>query len=326
MKRLIFFFIIFLGVGLGIGLRLWQKDGDMVSPVSEVAVEKEKPLEKYSFVNLKDRGGINSEIKLEKVLKEEEGFTAYLFSYFSEDRKVTGLAHIPKDKKALPVIIMLRGWVDQEIYKTGVGTSKAGEVFAQNGFITLAPDFLGYGESDDPPEDVWEERFLKPVAVMDLIASVRSITQADPQRIGFWGHSNGGMIALSVLEIMGESYPTTLWAPVSKPFPYDVLYYTDEYEDRGKLLRAKLAELEKDYDVNRYSFDEHLDWLNTKLQIHQGTIDDAIPLEWTNQLVNLIKGLGIDIVYYTYPGADHNMKGSWDQVVQRDLIFFEKNL
>jgi uncharacterized protein len=285
-----------------------------------------KPLEKYEFANLKKRGGKESEIVLEKVLKEEEKFISYLFSYKSEGRKITGFANIPKKPGRLPVIVMLRGYVDQEIYKTGVGTQRAGEVYAQNDFITLAPDFLGYGESDMPPNDVWEERFLRPLTVLDLLASVKSLKNANKDKIGLWGHSNGGMIALTVLELTAKNYPTTLWAPVSQFFPYDILYYTFEFDDKGKALRKSLSEFEKDYDTDNYSFDEYLDWINAPVQIHQGAADPYIPVSWSKNLVERLTSLDKDIVLYTYQGADHNLSEVWNNVVQKDIKFFKFNL
>ncbi len=304
------FFLIFL-FWLGDKEDSWQ----IISPLgSPYQVEKEKPLEKYSFENLKKRGGKGSEIKVE---------TDHFFSYTSENRKITGLVNIPQGSGNFPVIVMLRGYIDKEIYQTGMGTQRASEFFAEHGFLTLAPDFLGYGGSDMPPDNVWEERFLKSVAVLDLIASVKSLPQADPTKIRLWGHSNGGMIALSVLEISQENYPTTLWAPVSQFFPYDILYYTDEFDDKGKALRQSLAEFEKDYDINKYSFDEHLDWIQAPILIHQGTEDESIPVKWSDNLVARLKKLEKEVDYYLYPGADHNLKGAWQTVVQRDLQFFQ---
>ena len=227
-----------------------------------------------------------------------------------------------------PVIVMLRGYVDPGMYETGIGTQKVGEAFAKNGYVTLAPDYLGYGESDMPPDNVWEERFLKNINIMDLLASIGPSTslRADSNRIGIWGHSNGGMSAFTALELSAGNYPTCLWAPVSKFFPYDILYYTDEFEDRGKALRKSLAEFEKDYDTEKYSFDNYLEWINASIQLHQGMEDPYIPMSWSNNLAERLDELGKDITYYTYPGAGHHMEGSWDLVVQRDLEFFGEKL
>lgn len=327
-------------------LIITNKTSGLLSPLGswDKTVEPTpKPLAKYSFEELKKRGGKAGEIKIVGELGEvgEVGelgeskvFSSYLFEFTSEGKKISGLANIPKQTGKLPVIVMLRGYVDKEIYQTGVGTQHAGEYFANHGFITLAPDFLGYGESEMPPNNVWEERFLRPLNVLDLLASIGSSPElpsapsitlrTDPEKIGIWGHSNGAMIALAILEISGGKYPTVLWAPVSKFFPYDVLYYTDEADDKGKALRKNLAELEKDYDVDKYSIDNYFDWIKAPLQIHQGLADEAVPYIWTNTLVEKLKKLEKDVTYNTYPGADHNMNGSWETIVARDVEFFRR--
>lgn len=305
----------------------------LLSPLGEVATSKpkEKPLARFSFENIKKREFVGSQINLEKVLQEDEKVISYLFSYLSDGKKVTGLANIPKTTSGekLPVVVMLRGYVDQEIYETGMGTQRAGEVLSRNGFLTLAPDFLGYGESDMPENDVWWERFNNPVHVLNLMASLKSLPQAETDKIGIWAHSNGGQIAFSVLEITGQPLPTTLWAPVSKPFPYAILYFTDEFEDEGETLRAELARLEQDYDVRQYSITDYLGWIDKKtpMQIHQGEVDEAVPKKWSDELVKRLKELEmVELDYFVYAGADHNMAGSWDTVVARDLQFFNKHL
>ena len=331
-------------VGIIVSFIVWwqleKQSSGILSPLGSLRKISEptaKPLEKYAFENLKKRGGKPSEIKLEKELSKGPAFTSYLFSYTSEDRKITGLVNIPnrglksaspktKKEDKFPVIVMLRGYVDQEIYQTGMGTRRAGEFYANHGFITLAPDFLGYGESDMPPNNVWEERFLRLTSVLDLLVSIRTLPQADPQKVCLWGHSNGGMIALSILEISDQNYPTSLWAPVSQFFPYDILYYTYEFEDKGKALRRSLAEFEKDYDANKFSFDEYLEWIEASFIIHQGTEDKYIPLSWTNDLVKKLKKLGKKVTYFTYPGVDHNFKSVFNKVVERDLEFYKKRL
>jgi dipeptidyl aminopeptidase/acylaminoacyl peptidase len=234
-----------------------------------------------------------------------------------------------ESSEGFPVIVQFRGYIDQERYTTGDGTRRSAEVFAANGFISLAPDFLGYGGSDTPSEDIFEERFQTYTAALTLLASIGNLANADPERIGVWGHSNGGQIALTVLEVLRKAIPTVLWAPVSKPFPYSILYYTDEASDRGKFLRRKLAEFENNYDADLYSMPNYLDRIITPLQIHQGTADDAVPVEWSNELVQLLKESGKDVSYFTYVGADHNLAGNagaWNTAMMRSIDFFEERL
>ena len=220
---------------------------------------------------------------------------------------------------------MVRGYVDQEIYETGDGTRKAAARFAENGFITVAPDFLGYAQSDPEAQNIFESRFQTYTTVLSLLKSLDQIDKWDGKNIFIWGHSNGGQIALIVLEITTNKYPTTLWAPVSKPFPYSILYYTDEAEDKGKLIRRELAKFEELYDVELFSLDNYLDRIQAPLQIHQGTNDNAVPGGWSDGLVGKLEKLEKDIIYYKYP-ANHNMVPAWNIVVNRDVSFFIKYL
>jgi len=332
-KRILIILLIFLGLialAAGIWAKMrWENNGwILLSPLGKIEQEKEKPLAKYELERLKDREAQPSQIVWDKEINKGTRFTSYIFSYKSEGKKISGLANVPAGNGPFPVIIMLRGWVDPGVYETGVGTQRAGEVLADNGYLTLAPDFLGYGESDMPPNDVWEERFLKNISILDLLASIGPSTslRADSNRVGIWAHSNGGLSALTILELTGKNYPTTLWAPVSQFFPYDVLYYIFEADDKGKALRKSLAEFEKDYDTEKYSYDNYLSWIKAPIQLHQGFADPYIPVSWSDQLVEKLKGLENEVYYFKYVSAGHHMEGSWDLVVQRDLEFFKKEL
>jgi len=298
----------------------------------------EKPLEKYSFESLRKRVYIGSEITLDRVLFKEAKYTAWLFKYEVEGLVISGQMNIPvgqSPKDGWPVVVMIRGYVDNEIYETGIGTKNGAGYLASNGMITIAPDFLGFGESDMPPNNVFEERFLRPIQVMELLASVKNIKGADASKISIWGHSNGGQVALSVLEISGQEYPTSLWAPVSKPFPYSILYFTDEFDDFGRALRRELAGLEAQYDVNDFDMLKHLDWIKAPIQIHQGTNDDAVPLEWSQELKEKLDELDKEVELYVYPGADHNLVGptsheatlgvnAWNEAMRRSLSWYRK--
>ncbi len=291
---------------------LYHQPKTPTNPISQI---KPRPLERYTIDNLSKANIQPSKIEIGD---------NHLFSFTADGKKVTGLINIPQGKGPFPVIVMFRGYVDQKQYKTGDGTRKVGEYFAKNGFITIAPDFLGYGGSDKESEDIFESRFQTYTTALALLKSISTIEPFDHKNIFIWGHSNGGQIALTLLEITGLSYPTVLWAPVSKPFPYSILYYTDESDDRGRLIRRELAKFEEDYDVELYSLTNYLDRIKAVLQIHQGTADDAVPVKWTDGLVKTLKEKDVDIKYFKYPGADHYLQPAWNSVVDRDLAFFKK--
>jgi dipeptidyl aminopeptidase/acylaminoacyl peptidase len=292
-----------------------------------------KPLEKYTIENLAINKLEEGIIKIEEVINEENDFTSYLFSLEHKPslqdkiaKKVTGQLNIPAGEGKYPIIVMFRGYVDQEIYETGIGTRKSAAIYAQNGFITIAPDFLGYAGSDIQAENIFESRFQTYTTALSVLSSLDSIPSWDGTNILLWGHSNGGLVALTILEITGNSYPTVLWAPVTKSFPYSILYYTDESEDKGKYIRRELAKFENLYDVEQYSIDNYLERIDAPIQFHQGTSDNAVPFEWTNEFIDILDELEKEVTYYIYSGANHNMVPAWNTVVQRNLVFFNKYL
>lgn len=303
----------------------------IVSKIVQTAAPK--PLLKYTIEHLASTKVPQRDIKTTERLSENDNFISYLFTHEYDPtldggtlKQTSGQINIPVKEGTYPIVVMIRGYVDQQIYETGIGTKNAAAFFADNGFITVAPDFLGYADSSSEAANIFETRFQTYTTVLSILSSLGSIKQWDQKHVFIWAHSNGGQIALTTLAITEGDYPTTLWAPVTKPFPYSVLYYTDESEDGGKFIRAELSKFENLYDTDKYSFTNYLDHIKAQLQFHQGTADGAIPVDWTSSVVNRLKALDVGVQYYVYPGADHNLRPSWDTVVKRDLDFFNSFL
>lgn len=343
-----FIVILFIAIAF-IALNISKKSSSfLLSPASskqEIQGEQtEKKLSIYTFEALKKTVFKKSAITIGKKIKEEKDFVSYVFYYTIFDissntlKKVSGLLNTPTTPGIYPVIVMFRGYVPQEKFITGEGSRRAGEVFAKAGFITLAPDFLGYGESDFPSQDPLEERFQTYTTALALLVSLSELSdalavsydfdiKADAKRVGLWGHSNGGHIGLSVLAITGIKYPTVLWNPVSKPFPYSILFFTDDSPDHGKAMREMIAGFEKHYDIENYSTPNYFDWITAPISLHQATDDEAVPLRWSDYLYKTLEELGKDIIYTTYAGDDHNFsKGNWSNVVRRNIAFYQEHL
>lgn len=343
MKYLILVFCAFAILGIGYLIYYYtNQNHSFVNPLAEQAAKiVERPLEKYQIANLSEVEFSKRPIRLGEVVSEDDEIASRMF-YFEDvgatgDGKgyeVSGLMNYPKEKGNYPVIVMFRGFVDREIYTPGEGTRRSGEEMARRGFITLAPDFLGYGESEMPSEEPLEERFQTYTAALSLVAALDNLNdalsgdkdieaRAEIDKRGFFAHSNGGQIALTVLGVLGVDYPTVLWAPVTKPFPYNILYFTDEYDDEGKALRKIIADFEKDYDVFAYSIPRHLDLIKSPLQVHQGEVDEAVPQRWSDEFFALASDNEIEVDYHVYPGENHNFNnGSWQTAIDRSIDFF----
>jgi hypothetical protein len=368
--------VIFLIIGVVAGIniqfvlqRFVPKDS-ILSPLAELATPpKELPLLKYSIPHLTEQQFQTRTITVTEVLSDNEDYVSFLFLFDPLGKKMSGQLNVPKsvlqkptgtsNPVETPSIVMARGYVPAEMYVTGVGTKNAAAAYAAANFTTISPDFFGYGQSDPEPTDTWQARFEKPIIMAELITTfqqkpitipasllaevnlpepAKTDINIKPSNLGLWGHSNGGQIILTTLEIMGQPFPTTLWAPVTAPFPYSILFFTDELEDEGKASRLWVAQFEEDYDVFDFSLTKHLDLLQGPLMIHQGTADDAVLQAWSDEFVDKLETENekreatssalpaIDITYHKYPSADHNLRPSWDSVVQRDIAFFTEEL
>ena len=293
--------------------------------------EKPWPLLKYTFANLKNTSFTPSPI----TLGEKVSLTSQVF-YFNVPEKVSGLMNFPDKPGTYPVIVMFRGFIPKETYKSGAGTQPSAKVLAENGFITLAPDFLGYGQSASPSATPFEERFQTTTTALTLLASLENLNsalestssgqiKADLSKVGIWGHSNGGSIALSTLAVSGAIYPTVLWAPVSKSFPYSILAYTDETDDQGKYLRKALADFEKDYDTENFSPPKYFNWIKAPILINQGMTDEEVPHWWSDELVKNLKSYGVEVKYFKYSNADHNfLPSGWNQAATNTINFYRE--
>lgn len=325
-------------IGLGLALLLLAivsgkltifLETEIISPLSDSFSEKTipNPYLPYSFSELAKRKFIPGKIKLGAVTKKEKQFTTYVFTYQSDGKTISGMANLPKGNDPFPVIVLLRGYADSQNYHIGLGTERSANYLAANGFLTLAPDFLGYGYSDWEDKDILLARFYRPVEVLSLIAAISSLPSADSGRIGLWGHSNGGQIALSILEITGKNYPTSLWAPMSLGFPQSVLVYLGG-EDVGNIVKEKVDDFSTYNDPKNYSIAEYFNKIKaTSFIVHQATSDEMIKVEWTNSLVEELKGNGNSVNLYFYPKENHNFnryETTGDLLRKRDLEFFKK--
>jgi len=312
---------------------LFRGDKGIVSPIvsslKSRSSAKEDKYSQYSFEALSARVFAPEKVNLGAITKREKNFITYVFTYQSDGKTISGMANIPSGTGKFPVIILLRGYADRKYYHIGLGTEKSANFLAENGFLTLAPDFLGYGYSDWEDTDILLARFYRPVEVLNLLSAISSLPSADSSKIGLWGHSNGGQIALSILEITGKFYPTSLWAPVSLGFPESVLTYLGTQEEVGNVVKEKVEEFLKDNDPKKYSITEYFNKIKAPFIIHQATADELIKIDWTKDLVKKLQEQGNETSLHLYSKENHNFnryEETGDLLRQRDLEFFQKHL
>ena len=158
----------------------------------------------------------SGKIHIRSTLDETEKYTSYLIDYPSDGLTITGVMLIQTGDGPFPVIIMNHGFFARTVFRSGDGTDRSSAFLAEHGYITIASDYRSWGDSDIGNSFFYSGLVID---VINLMNAVPSIPQADPTRIGMWGHSMGGGVTLKVLTVIGgldtpreeqRDYSTTL--------------------------------------------------------------------------------------------------------------------
>jgi dipeptidyl aminopeptidase/acylaminoacyl peptidase len=256
-------------------------------------------------------------------------FNTYIIEYVSDGLKLRALMSIPKTKKpekGFPVLVFNHGYIDPQTYSTINSYKGSFDNYASQGFIVIKPDYRAHDKSEGDPKQVLN-RLSYAFDVLNLIAAIPTIPEADTDKIVLWGHSLGGDVALRVLEVSDKIKGATLWAPVVADYPESMLYFIrknrpQELEKTEKLIRALLPQTEYD----KLSPSKNTQFIKAPIIIHHGTADESVPYNWEKEFIKRLEANKIRHEFYTYPGENHNFtKGARGQILQRDLVFL-KNL
>ncbi len=302
----------------------------------------------YTLAGLRQHEFESTAIHITKVLDKTPTFVRYLISYGSDGLSINGIMQIPAQGHApFPVIIMNHGFFDRAEYRSGDGTDRAAEYLNQHGYLTLASDYRSWGGSDVGPRLFYSGLVID---VVNLIKAVSSVPEADPNRIGIWGHSMGGGVTMKVL---------TLQTPIKAA----VLYSTVSADDADILARwglgciGDIAAGEQQLDCNssdivpldlppelikayyEASTDPaelrltspfyHLDMVAVPVEINYGTNDGktlaGTPPDWSKKLFDALQAAGKPAEIFGYEGEFHSFNGdSWIAFMEWSAHFFDQ--
>ncbi len=314
----------------------------------------------YTIAGLRERTFTGGQIQILQTLSQNEKYTRYLISYPSDGLTITGILQIPVGEGKFPVIVMNHGFYKRSEYNSGDGSDRAAAYLAERGFITISSDYRTWGGSD------FGVSFFHTglvADVMNLIASLPSIPQADVTRVGMWGHSMGGGITTKILTIVGgRAIPN---GNDGRPVRAAVLYAPNSADDAdliarwgygciGDIAAGEMVDTCNSADVIPNSlpaeviaaYEEaaqspelmreiapiyHLENISVPIQIHIGSADGdyigSTPPEWSYKLNQALLDAGKEVELFVYEGQRHSFKGdAWILFMDRAVQFFNEQL
>jgi dipeptidyl aminopeptidase/acylaminoacyl peptidase len=286
-----------------------------------------QPLEPYTIAGLRARSYPTGTIEVRWVITTTSHYTRYYIAYPSDDLTITGVMHVPHGEGPFPVVILNHGYIAPDRYWSGADTWRAADYLAQRGYLTIASDFRGWGGSDSG-DNFFRNGLV--IDVLNLISSLASVSQADPQRVGMWGHSLGGGVTTKVITIDQRIKAAVLYGPVSADDGEVMRRWpdwqrADDWND--PLWRAYRDAARDPAFLCRTSPIHYFDLVTASVQIHQGMGDTTTPPRWAEAIRDALLAAGKEVDYYAYEGQGHAFDGeAWALFMERVTAFFDMHL
>ena len=263
----------------------------------------------YSLEALASREYGQGELTIEYPWQNGKEFTRYYITYNSDGLIIHGFVNIPKGKGPFPVVIALHGYIPASEYKTLDYSTRYADAIAQNGYIVLHPNMRNFPPSDSPGRGVHDFQAGYTIDVLNLLAHIRKeagqkgslFENADLSRMGIWGHSLGGGVALRVTNLVPEIKAAVLYGAVSQR-------YTNESAGFNV------------YDLTA---------TDAAFSVHHGTADPTVDVSWSERLCVQLEAAGREHECFFYEDAPHTFlrQGNDDPLfIRRTVDFFNRRL
>ncbi len=279
-----------------------------------------------------------SEIVIENNLDPGANYDRYIASYLSEGLRIYGLLTVPRgemSESGWPVIVFNHGYIPPEVYRTTERYVAYQDTFARNEYITFKSDYRGHGSSEGKAQGGYGSPDYT-VDILNALASLKAYPDADPNRIGMWGHSMGGYITLRAMVIDKEIRAGVIWAGVVASYPDLISRWRRAPEGqptptpnprwggwRQRIMETYGTPEENPEFWDSISSNSYLEDLSGPIQLHHGTADSSVPLEFSEILNREIQAVDGTVEFYTYEGDDHNLANSFNQAMLRSVQFFD---
>ncbi len=288
------------------------------------------PYAGLAVVDLARREYSAGELREEQTLAVTDAFTRTLISWESDGVRVYGFQNTPAGEGPFPVVVVIHGYVDPDIYNTLTYTTRYADALARAGYVVIHPNLRGYPPSEDGPN------LLRVGFAVDILTLLENIQQqageegalrtADGERIGLWGHSMGGGITQRVLAVSDDVDAAVLYGAMSG----------DEQRNHDQILNVfsggtrgnwEEGEAPSETQLRLISPIHHLDRVDAEVSIHHGEFDEQVPLEWSTDLCTMLQGAGKAVECFVYEGQPHVFVGEGDALFQsRVEAFFDRTL
>ncbi len=288
-----------------------------------------------SIIALRNREYPGSKITIVKELERGANYRRYYAYYLSEGYKIYALLTIPNGEKpegGFPAIVFNHGYIPPDVYKTTERYIAYVDQLARAGYVVFRIDYRGHDQSEGEATGAYGDPGYQ-VDVMNALASLKQHPDVNPEKLGMWGHSMGGYLTLRAMVISNDIKVGVIWAGVVGSYP-DLLYnwrrtgaFTPSPSSTGRGWRSAWIEKYGTPEQNPAFWDSvsatsYLSDLSGPLELHHGTADEDVPVEFSIRLAELGRQSGQIVNLYTYEGDNHNISNYFTQAMNQTIAFY----
>ena len=242
-------------------------------------------------------------------MKKFETRSSVVFT--NEEANIYGILHLPLGKEKAPAVLFCHGLAGQKIGKHRMYVLLA-ESLSKMGIASLRFDFRGSGDSEGDFGDMSLEGEVNDAEkAFEFLAQQPEI---DSARIGVFGRSFGGAIAVIAAHRFGKVKSMTLWAPVYNAYQWEEhwemleTHQIDE-ERRHELLRinGQLPSLSFYKELFSMTTDKELKALEkVPLLLIHGEKDPLVSIQHSEKYAEIRKEAPTKTEFIRLPHGDHD--------------------
>lgn len=338
-------FLLMVVILVGLGLFLWNEEKKVVqegeqieeagktleAPLSEETKEgKTLAFQPFSIPAYREKEYDGRDFTVGRTLEKNNAYTRSYITYKSGDLTISGIMNVPvgpPPEGGFPVLFLNHGFIDPAIYTNGRGLRREQDYLARRGYAVVHSDYRNHAQSDKDPDVDVELRFGY---VEDVINGVEALKKAglpdiNTEKIGMLGHSMGGGVTTSILVIKPELVQAAaLFAPVSADQRENFRRWIARRPETAQKIELLFGSPESNPTFwDSVSPVVYLSDVEAPVQLHHGTADDSVPVEWSDRLNQALADAGKKVEYHRYPGEPHEFTSAWPVVMKRTVAFFD---
>lgn len=298
------------------------------------------PFEELTIPYLRQRTYTSQLAPLQQ-LSQNSGFTSYLTSYDSDGLRINGLLTQPAGEMppgGWPAIVFIHGYIPPAEYRTQEKYVEHVNGLARSGFVVFKIDLRGHGSSEGEASGAYYSSDYV-IDALNAYAALEVAEFVNPSRIGMWGHSMAGNVALRAAVSKKNLPATVTWAGAVYSYQDFMDYGIDDgsYQpprpDSPRVsYRQRLTETYGAFTAQSEFWQSvaptnYLSDFTGAVQIDHAVNDNVVSVEYSRNLGRLLSEAGIVHKLHEYQSGGHNISGSaFSSAMQRTVEFFRVHL